>query len=534
MKKGKRQVSTGDQANSPSKLSEVKAGEYEPIMVSTAAETSTRRNAAAVIERTQRFKNIDDGLIPFKYAEGYENKSNVEVRDAVVLCQKCYYNFAIFRNTIDLMTEFSTADIFWKGGSKKSRDFFKALCSKLNMHGFQDKFFREYYRSGNVFIYRFDGEVQPEDLKKISQTFGEIGFAADKLTLPVRYIILNPADIQAGGSISFASTVYYKLLSSYELERLRKPRTDEDKEVWKSLPAEVQEKIKKPGNFLVLLPLDMDKTAAIFYKKQDYEPLAVPMGYPVLDDINWKAEMKKMDMAITRTMQQAILLVTLGESPKDGGGGVNQKHLDAMQRFFENQSVARVLIADYTTKAQFVIPDIANLLDAKKYAQVDKDIREGLNNVLIGDSDKFANASVKIDIFVERLRQAREAFLNEFLIPEIKRIAKDANLKNYPNPYFEDIDLKDTLEYAKIYTRLVELGALTPVEALEAIDNGRLPSAEESEENQAEFRKLKNKGFYEPIVGGPFSQKTLQEEGFKNQEKVNEKQLEHSGNELQS
>lgn len=47
------------------------------------------------------------------------------------------------------------------------------------------------------------------------------------------------------------------------------------------------------------------------------------MGYPVLEDINWKAEMKKMDMAIARTMQQAILLVTMGTEPEKGG--VNQK-----------------------------------------------------------------------------------------------------------------------------------------------------------------------------------------------------------------
>ena len=78
------------------------------------------------------------------------------------------------------------------------------------------------------------------------------------------------------------------------------------------------------------------------------------MGYPVLDDLNWKTEMKKMDMAVARTMQQTVLLVTMGTDPDKGG--VNQNNLAAMQSLFENQSVGRVLIADYTTKAQFVIP----------------------------------------------------------------------------------------------------------------------------------------------------------------------------------
>ena len=132
------------------------------------------------------------------------------------------------------------------------------------------------------------------------------------------------------------------------------------------------------------MPLDSEHINAVFYKKQDYEPFSVPMGYPVLEDINWKAERKKMDMAVARTMQQAILLVTMGTEPEKGG--VNQKNLAAMQALFQNESVGRVLIADYTTKAEFVVPNIGSLLDSKKYEVVDRDIQLGLNNILVGES----------------------------------------------------------------------------------------------------------------------------------------------------
>ena len=63
----------------------------------------------------------------------------------------------------------------------------------------------------------------------------------------------------------------------------------------------------------------------------DYEPFAVPMGYPVLEDINFKSELKRMDMAIARTMQQAVLLVTTGTDPEKGG--VNQKNLIELVNF---------------------------------------------------------------------------------------------------------------------------------------------------------------------------------------------------------
>jgi len=483
-----------------------KTEEIQPLMVSSASTYESkasdaigvRRNAASTINRTDRYKNIDDGLIPFRYSSGIKGNSNMNIRDAVILCQKAYYNFAIFRNTIDLMTEFSCSNIYFKDGSQKSRDFFSALFRKINIFELQDKFFREYYRSGNVFIYRFDTKVKDEDINKITQTFGLVSKAAN-INLPSKYIILNPADIQIGGTINFSSGRYYKILSDYELERLKSPKTEEDMEVLKSLPPETQKLIAQKTVGILTLPLERERLAAVFYKKQDYEPFAVPMGYPVLEDINWKAEMKKMDMAVTRTMQQSVLLVTMGDTPDRGG--INQKNLEAMQKLFDNQSIGRVLIADYTTKAQFVIPDIGNLIGPQKYEVVDRDIQIGLNNILIGN-EKFANQSIKVQVFIERLKQARETFINELLIPEIRRISKDLGFKNYPTPHFEDIDLKDDIQYSRVYTRLVELGVLTPEEGLTAIDTGRLPSPEDSVLSQEKFRELKDQGLYQPVIGG--------------------------------
>lgn len=486
-----------------------KAEEIQPLMVSTAnyqsvasssemAATPMRRNRAATINRTDKYKNIDEGLIPFRYATSAQNYSNMDIRDAVILCQKAYYNFAIFRNTIDLMTEFSCSNIYFRDGSQKSRDFFTALFKKINIFDLQDQFFREYYRSGNVFLYRFDTKVKNEDINKISQTFGLTSKAAS-LTLPARYIIINPADVQIGGSINFSIGRYYKLVSDYELERLRSPKTDEDLEVLNSLPVETRKLIKQKNTGILILPLDPERISAVFYKKQDYEPFAVPMGFPVLEDINWKAEMKKMDMAIARTMQQAILLVTMGTDPEKGG--INQKNLQAMQSLFENQSVGRVLIADYTTKAQFVIPDIGNLLGPEKYELVDRDIYIGLNNILVGN-EKYANEKIKVQVFVEKLKQARESFLSNFLFPEIRRISKELGFKNYPTPFFEDIDLKDDIQYSRIYTRLIELGVLTPEEGIDAIETGILPSFDDSVVAQQKFRELKDQGLYQPLIGG--------------------------------
>lgn len=480
-----------------------------PLMVSEASESRasaaststgpTRRNVAGNIPRTDRYKNISDGLIPYKFTPGVGgNRSNIDVRDAVILCQKAYYNFAAFRNVIDLMTEFSISDLYFKGGTKKARDFFRALFKRLNILGFQDRFFREYYRSGNVFVYRFDGKLKNEDALKITQMYGSKDLS-DKI-LPARYMILNPADVQLTGSAAFWNGNYYKIFSDYELARLQNPQTEEDKEILRSLDPESRALISKnKRSKMILMKLDPDKVKPVFYKKQDYEPFSVPLGFPVLEDINYKAELKKMDMAIARTMQQAILLVTMGSEPEKGG--VNQKNLEAMQTLFQNQSVGRVLIADYTTKAEFVIPNIGSLLDSKKYEVVDRDIQLGLNNILVGEST-FANQNAKIDLFIARLKQARSSFMEEFLIPEIKRISKTMGFKSYPTPYFDRISLQDDTNMLRIYNRLIELGILTAEEGLEAIDTGRLPDKEMSLKSQKEFKELRKQGYYEPLIGG--------------------------------
>ena len=476
----------------------------EPLMAkheTVASATRTRRNKAADIVRTDRFRNIDNGMIPFKYSRGVANNSNIEVRDTIILCQKAYYNFSVFRNTIDLMTEFSISNLYYTGGSRKSREFFETLFRKINIDDLQSRFFREYYRSGNVFIYRFNAEMEKTDAFKINQTFG-LSEASEKIEIPAKYIILNPSDIQLQGSIAFSSGVYYKVVTDYELQILRNPQTEEQKEVFESLPDQTKKLIqdtKNTGMAAVTIPLNTDRLVAVFYKKQDYEPFAVPMGYPVLEDINWKQEMKQMDMAVARTTNQAILLITMGAKPEEGG--VNQRNLMAMQKLFENESVGRVLISDYTTDAKFVIPDIGNILDPKKYDVVNQDIQMGLNNILLSD-EKFANTSIKVQVFMERLKQGRRVFLENFLMPEIRRISKEMGFKNYPDAHFEEVDLRDTSVYSRIYSRLIELGVLTAEEGMQAIESGRFPTPEESLESQKKFQEHKNEGLYEPLIGG--------------------------------
>lgn len=462
--------------------------------LSTNSSNISRVNRSAVSPTVDRYSSIRSGLLPYNYA-----MDGVNVREAIELCQKAYANVAIFRNAIDIMSEFANTEIFLEGGTKKSRDFFYEWFKRINLWNLKDQYFREYYRSGNIFIYRIDGKFQTDDFAKLVNSISPINLSINKI--PVKYIILNPFDIVAKRSSTFAVGAYEKILSEYEMSRLQNPSTEEDKLIFDSLPPDVKENIKKGAYYTdgLKIKLDPKKLTYSFYKKQDYEPFAIPFGYPVLEDINAKLELKKMDQAITRTVENVILLITMGTDPDKGG--INPQNLNAMQSLFKNESVGRVLVSDYTTKADFIIPDLNKVLGPEKYKVLNEDIKQGLQNIVIGE-EKYSATEVKAQIFVDRLKEARQAFLNDFLQREIKRISNDLGFRSYPTAMFKDIDMRDETQLMRASTRLMELGILTPQQGMEMFHNGKFPKPEEIAPAQSIFIKEREDGYYNPIVGG--------------------------------
>jgi ribosomal protein S15P/S13E len=451
-----------------------------------------RRNSIYYKDKKKRLTNIENGLLPFEFGS-----DGVSVRHCIELCQKAYANISIFRNAVDVMAEFANSNIHLEGGTQKSREFVRKWFDKINLWKVRDQYFREYYRSGNVFMYRVDGNFTAEDAAKMNKVYG--GIAPGKI--PLRYIFLNPYDVVAERATSFNEGQYFKILSEYDLERLQSPKTDYDKQVLNSLSPELRKKIKK-GGFVkdgIQIKLDPEKLAYSFYKKQDYEPFAIPFGYPVLDDINYKIELKKIDQAICRTIENVILLITMGAKPDDGG--INPQNLAAMQSLFQNESVGRVLVGDYTTKADFIIPDLRKVVGPDKYQIVNQDIKEGLQNIIVGD-ERYSNTQVKAEIFLERLKESRNAFLHDFLQDQVKMVCQNMGFRTYPTAKFEEIDIKDETQLQRVATRLLELGILTPEQGIEAIKTGIYPPSSELKEAQEEFSRDRERGLYNPLVGG--------------------------------
>lgn len=468
---------------------------------SSGTRVGTRTNLVTSSLIRKRFKNIDDGLLPWDYSA-----DGVSVRDAIILSQKAYFNVPVYKSTIDLLSEFSNSDIYFKknSGTEKSRRFVEAWLNKIKLYDLKDQFFREIYRSGNVFMLHLEAKVNTNSIKAYSEN--PIPTLTEK-KIPVRYLMLNPADIEVTEQMNFGDYSYAKVLTNFEMAKLRDPKTDKDKDIFNSLPKEIQDELKKTksnsNTFIVnkeiQIPLEVSKLHPVFYKKQDYEPLAVPPGYSVLDDINKKMELKKVDQAIARSIENVILLVTMGNEPEKGG--INHQNLKAMQEIFKNKSVGRVLVSDYTTKAEFVIPDLQKVMGKEKYEVLNQDIREGLNNILLGES-KYADTEIKLKIFLQRIEEVRERFIKDFLQPQINEVCETMGLKRPPQIEFKRTDALNYADMQRLIARMVELGILTPNEGMDVIDKGIFPTSEELGSDQSKFVSERKKGYWSPLAMG--------------------------------
>ena len=465
-----------------------------------------------------RFNNIWQGIMPFQNQQGF-----ITIRDAIWLCQKAYFNIATFRNAINTLAELCNTDIYLDGGNQQSRDFFTAWFKRINLWKLKDMFFRELFRSGNVFFFRLDGDISKTDALKLSQTYGGV----KDLQLPLRYIMLNVADIGAPNNITYDTPVYFKILTPQQIQILKKSKNSDDKEIYKNLSKSIKDYFDGGTGSNKAVPIDLSKLHTIFYQKQDYEPFAVPIGFGVLDDLNLKLEFKKTDAVLARTVEYITLLVTTGEKTDDkGNGGVNPKSLAALRELFSKEQVGRILVADYTTKLDWSIPDLSKVLGPEKYQNVNRDIADGLLDIFFG-REAFANTVAKLKVFVEKLNRVQEIFINDFLQAEIRRVSELMNFKSYPTAKFIEVSLDDPTQMMRVFAQLIQLGVLTAKDGIEAMQTGELPSFDNLLQNQEAYKTLKDKGLFQPVAGSVQDQLKVVKETSKQQVALQDNKMEH-------
>lgn len=425
--------------------------------------------------------------LPYQYGE-----EGADIQDTVELCQRAYANVAIFKHTIDILADFCNSSHKLKGGTAKSKKFIKGWLEKLvNLDALKEKFFLEFWRSGNVFMFRVNGSGTTEAFSVPEQDS-----IKPLVTLPISYVFLNPSSLVLVNPVG-GEPVFMKRVSDYEAAKAR------ESSQFGNQFAAMDVAVNKAGEFankgIRMVPFEKGKIAYVAARKMDYEPFAIPAFYSVLDDINFKLEMKSVDKAIHRVVNRVILLVTMGAKPEEGG--VNAKNIEAMRNLLKTDAMGRALVSDYTTKADFIIPDLKKIVYKEKYEIVNEDIKDGLSSIMFGTEAKYGNVQTKALIFLERLKPAIAAF-ERFVNAEIAAACESAGLVKPPTLLLKKPSIQDPSVLQKVITRLYEVGITTPEDTIDSLESGELPDSSTLLDKQTKFVAEREDGKWNPVVGG--------------------------------
>lgn len=436
---------------------------------------------------------------------------------AMRLAQLVYRRFGIVRHALDTMAEFTVNGIDFLSKKETSRDAMLGWAQGVKLKPFLDQVALEYYRSGNVYIYRFETTVKDSAVRDLTKLFGIKG----SVKIPTKYIVLNPTIVDFVTTSLFNNAYYQVTLPASEVAVMVQHYKD-NPDALKELPDEFKQGVqdylgkdaKRAGN--LVLKLDSANMMVIHRKKQSYEPYAWPFLTGTFDDLEFRQELRNMDKALARVVAKILIHVAVGDADHIPSPAA----LDAFRNKLSSASTETYLVTDGLVKVNEYYPDVAQMLDPKKYEAVTSDIKAalGISPAAYGDSTgHFGNNILGIKVLIERIIDGRSKILEEFLIPETRRVSQIFNLKSPVKPKILGADLNDEKEWAKIYTRLYEDGVLSPQSVIESIGDGRFPSYDEELQRQPEAKALKDEGLFVSNVNrGGDSQQSGRPSGTEN------------------
>lgn len=422
----------------------------------------------------------------------FDDGHSTNVSDLIRLCKICFAENQTFRNSILTLVQLSNSSLLVRGENESVVNFYKAWLKKINIWQFCNEFFTEWYRSGNLFIFRAAGDLKLGEVRKLTAQAREE--LAKNRKVGIKYVILDPQSINNCGASNLLNSHYSKVLTRYEIERLRNPTTPQDIEFLNSLSPENRKSIE--AGSAPFIKLNSENLIAIFNNKQPYETFAVPTFSPIIKQINLKNLMLTSDTLLYDTIDLVVLHIQTGY---EGGvnTGYNKALVAGMTQMMTARGANRSLITDFSTNIKFVLPDLTSVMPPDRYKDIDRDISAGLMD-LFSLSDNFSSSYVKTRIYLELLNQGRDAFLTQFLIPEMEKIAQELGFDSIPEVEFQKVSLESDVEEMKQFIKLYELGVITPEGLKESLETKQLPLVDDS--GQIAFKAQKDKGLYEPIA----------------------------------
>ena len=359
------------------------------------------------------------------------------------LCRFFYKTEPVVSTVINKLVEIGINDIIIskKGLSENEFRVFTAL--KPRLLEFTESLAQELLLSGLVVPEISYGPVDKD-------TIFELGIKKyNKLIFPVSMWIRDPKSIKINSSAMSDTPSYYVVISEeiiYFIKNSGKYSDGkEDKELFKNLKTYYPDFVKRvmggETEFLI-----EDSKLILRRKFLSDDPYPISYISPVLDALQHKRELRRMDYSIIDKVIGAIMHVKMGSDlypvtdTDEDKTSVLELKKQLSYRFNSSQNLERIfqLITNHAVEIKWVFPDTSILVNEKKYDDINQEILFGLGfpRVLItGEAAKTGTSDPEISMIapvktMENIRRRiikiikdickQVALENNFKVPEVK------------------------------------------------------------------------------------------------------------------
>lgn len=199
-------------------------------------------------------------------------------------------------------------------------------------------------------------------------------------------------------------------------------------------------------------------------------PYPNPYLLPVLEPLEHKRNLRKMDYAIAARVITAIMQVKMGSDDFPVTDEDSEAVLELRRQFkwrYSGSNFERLfqLFTNHTIEIEWITPDVAALLDEKKYDSVNLDILFGLGFpriMLTGETARTGTSQAEFALMSpgETIKAIRGAVLSwpEYLYTEMK---KRNDFTNLPAPMFSELRLYDLAKLMQVADLVYQRGALS-------------------------------------------------------------------------
>lgn len=373
----------------------------------------------------------------------------------IQLATEVYFKEPIVGTAVDLMVDFSSSGFTNECDDSEIKKLYDKWCEEMHINQLLENIFLDYYRCGNVTIYRSDTNARVMKKRR-----GKTGDDISQYSFPAGYTVLNPMNVFVYGPLLFDYEILQLSISSQFMGSVSDNKNFST-ELLKGLPKELADAIKNGSG---LITLDPNRTTRITRKKQPYERYASPFLERVFEPVIYKQKLRLMDMSTIEGLVNQLVTVTVGD--KDFPATTDD--LDAIAELFQTPSKAYTVFWNHTLQVKFHKPEGLDTLTQDKYKQVNEDIIAGLgiSRVLLdGQGANFSTAWVSILSMIERLENAREK-VKYWLENEYKRIAEENGFKTYPRVRFNRMNLREDTYIRDVLLAMYDRGLLDAEDVL--------------------------------------------------------------------